>query len=81
MTRWNLTVDDETDRLVRTHLAERGLAESDLSDFVGRAVRRAVFWSTVDAARDHNADAEPAQIEAAVDEALSETRRSRATRA
>ena len=43
MTRWTLSIPDETDRTVRTYLARIGLKKGDLSRFVDRAVRRQVF--------------------------------------
>ncbi len=43
MTRWNLSIPEETDRAVRSYLARRGLKKGDLSDFVNDAVRREVF--------------------------------------
>lgn len=73
--RWNVTIRDETDRLVRSHLARRGFKKGDLSKFVDRALRRTVFWETVDAAQEMNRDADPAQIEADIDAAVAEVRR------
>ena len=74
MARWTIQVDDKTDRAVRTHVARRGGKEGDLSRFVEQAVKRAIFWETVDAARAHNNDVDPAEIEAAVDAALDHVR-------
>ena len=34
MPKWNLTIPDETDRLVRTHLARNGMKKGDLSALV-----------------------------------------------
>ena len=34
MTRWNLSIQDETDRKVRVYLARKGLKKGDLSSFV-----------------------------------------------
>ena len=57
MTRWNLTVDDDTDRLVRSRtspmparLAAKCLTPRSPTS-IGRAVRRAVFWDTVATSR------------------------------
>lgn len=77
MTRWNVTIPDKTDRLVRSHLARRGLKKGDLSLFVDRALRRAVFWETVEAVHEHNRDVDPAEIEEAVDRAVEESRADR----
>ena len=48
MTRWNLVIADDTDRQVRSYLARTGGKKGDLSRFVDRAVRQAVFWETVE---------------------------------
>ncbi|MDZ7790540.1 MAG: ribbon-helix-helix domain-containing protein [Xanthomonadales bacterium] len=54
MTRWNLSIPDETDRAVRTFLARTGGKKGDLSKFVDEAVRRHVLESTVRAAKERN---------------------------
>ena len=77
MTRWNVTIPDKTDRLVRSHLARRGLKKGDLSNFVDKALRRAVFWETVDAVKERNRDVDPAEIEDAVERAVNEARADR----
>ena len=77
MSRWNLSIPPTTDRLVRTHLAARGFKKGDLSRFVDEAVRRAVFWATVDAARERNANVDPAELEAEINAAVSEARADR----
>ncbi len=38
MARWNVTVSDETDRMVRVVLASRGGKKGDLSKFIEEAV-------------------------------------------
>ena len=40
MPKWNVSIADETDRLVRGFLARRGMKKGDLSAFVEDAVRR-----------------------------------------
>lgn len=40
MTRWNLSISEETDRAVRTFLTRSGGKKGDLSRFVSEAVRR-----------------------------------------
>ena len=47
MTRWNLSIPDETDRTVRTYLARTGMKKGSLSAFVDEAVRSRVFELTV----------------------------------
>ena len=77
MPRWTITVDEETDRANRTHLARRNGKKGDLSQFVTSAARRAAFWETVDQVRDKNRDIDPAVIEAEVDAAVAEVRAAR----
>jgi len=77
-TRWNLSIPDDTDRLVRSYLARRGMKKGDLSRFVDEAVKREVFREAVRAAREHNRDADPAEIEAAVNQAVEDARAPRA---
>ena len=55
MTRWNLSVSEETDRIVRTFLARNGGKKGDLSRFVDEAVRRRVQDLTVEQVKDRNA--------------------------
>ncbi len=43
MTRWNLSISEETDRVVRSYLARIGLKKGDLSKFVDSAVRAEVL--------------------------------------
>jgi hypothetical protein len=50
MTRWNLSISDETDRLVQSHLARTGLKKGDLSKFVETAVRQEILRRTVNEA-------------------------------
>lgn len=39
MPKWNVTIQDETDRMVRIYLARTGLKKGDLSAFVEGAVQ------------------------------------------
>lgn len=55
MTRWNLSISEETDRIVRTFLARNGGKKGDLSRFVDEAVRRRVQDLTVEQVKDRNA--------------------------
>ena len=52
--RWNLSISDETDRVVRTFLARNGGREGDLSRFVDGAVRCRVLDLTVHKIKDRN---------------------------
>ena len=55
MTRWNLSIPEETDRAVRTFLARNGGKKGDLSRFVDEAVRRLVMELTVSRVKERNA--------------------------
>lgn len=77
MTRWNLTINETTDRLVRSFLAQRGMKRRDLSELVDRAVRRLIFDDTVRAARAFNDPVDPEEIEAEIERALREARADR----
>ena len=56
MTRWNLSIPEETDRMVRSYLARIGLKKGDLSKFVDTAVRAEVLRQTVKAMQAQHAD-------------------------
>ena len=75
--RWTLTVSKETDIVLRTFLAQRGLKKGDLSKFVEDAVRWQVFNRTVQGVRERNVGVAPKEIEMAVDEALAAIRAER----
>lgn len=77
MTRWTLSIPDDTDRTVRTYLARTGLKKGDLSKFVDEAVRRQVFALLVRDIKERNADADPNSLETLIDEALESVRASR----
>ncbi|HXV61696.1 MAG TPA: ribbon-helix-helix domain-containing protein [Vicinamibacteria bacterium] len=70
MTRWNLSIPDETDRAVRSYLARKGLKKGDLSDFVNDAVRREVFDRVVRDIKERNAEANPDELMKLIDEAV-----------
>ena len=72
MTRWNLVVTDDTDRSVRSYLARTGRTKGDLSKFVERAVRQAIFWDTVEAVWERNKHLPAAEVQRAADEAIAD---------
>ncbi len=55
MTRWSLSIPEETDRTIRLFLARNGGKKGDLSRLVDEAVRRYVFDLTVEQVKDRNA--------------------------
>ncbi len=77
MTRWNLVISDDTDRSVRSYLARTGGRKGDLSRFVDRAVRQAIFWETLESVWRRNRQLSPAEVQALADEAVMEARASR----
>ncbi len=74
MTRWTLSIPEETDRTVRTYLARTGLKKGDLSKFVDQAVRRQVFALIVKDVKERNADADPEQLAELIEEAAERAR-------
>ena len=56
MTRWNLSIPEETDRAVRSFLARKGGKKGDLSKFANDAVRREILRQTVVDIQEQNAD-------------------------
>ena len=77
MTRWTLSIPNETDRAVRTYLARIGLKKGDLSKFVDEAVRRQVFTLIAEEIKNRNADADPEELDRLIEEGV---RRARANR-
>jgi len=74
MTRWNLSIPEETDRIVRSYLARIGLRKGDLSKFVDTAVRGEVLRRTVKDVRARNADLTEEQATELAAEAVAWTR-------
>ncbi|MYA36868.1 MAG: hypothetical protein F4030_09970 [Gammaproteobacteria bacterium] len=77
MTRWNLVISDDTDRSVRSYLARTGGRKGDLSRFVDRAVRQAIFWETLESVWERNKGLSPSEVQALADEAVTQVRASR----
>ena len=74
MTRWNIVVSEDTDRTVRSYLARTGGKRGDLSRFVTRAVRQAIFWETVDSIWERNKHLSAEEAQALADEAVAQVR-------
>lgn len=70
MSRWNLSIPDETDRLVRSHLARTGMKKGDLSAFVDEAVRSAVIRKMAAQLREENPEASDRELEEALQSAV-----------
>lgn len=67
MTRWNLVISDDTDRSVRSYLARTGGKKGDLSRFVDRAVRQAIFRETLESVWQRNRELTPVETQALAD--------------
>ena len=83
MTRWNLSIPEETDRAVRTFLARNGgkrapassfEKKGDLSRFVDEAVRRRVLELTVQQAKERNAQYDQGKLLELIDEEVDAAR-------
>ncbi len=77
MTRWNLVISDDTDRSIRSYLARTGGKKGDLSRFVDRAVRQAVFWETLESIWERNKNLAAEEAQALADEAVAQVRADR----
>ena len=77
MTRWNLSIPEQTDRAVRTFLARTGSKKDDLSRFVDEAVRRRVLDLTVRQIKDRNAGQDQRAILDLIDEEVDAARAGR----
>ncbi len=77
MTRWNLSIPEETDRTVRTYLARTGMKKGSLSAFVDEAVRSRVFELTVRRIKEHNADVDQEALSRLINEAVDGVRADR----
>lgn len=75
--RWNLVVGGETDRSVRSYLARTGGKKGDLSRFVERAVRQAIFWETLDSIWERNKHLTAGEVQDLADRAVAEARADR----
>ena len=77
MTRWNLSISEDTDRAVRTFLARNGGKKGDLSRFVDEAVRRRVLDLTISQIKERNAGCDQQELLGLIDEEVSAARAGR----
>ena len=75
--RWNIKVSKETDLTLRTFLGSHGMKKGDLSKFIEQAVRAHVFHRTVQDIKARNADTDPDELQALIDDAVREVRAER----
>jgi hypothetical protein len=70
-TRWNLVVSKEIDQSLRQFLAAEGRSrKGELSRFVEEAVNKHIFDTSLRAAREHNKDVDPDEMDAIIEESL-----------
>lgn len=74
-TRWTIKVSEETDRDLRTFLAQRGLKKGDLSKFVEEAVNEHLFRAALAETRARSRDLSEDEVMALVEEAVAWARR------
>lgn len=77
-TRWNLVVSKDLDKSLRQFLAAEGRGKKgELSRFVEEAVKKHIFDTALNAAREHNRDVDPDELDAAIEESLAWARAQR----
>jgi len=77
MERWTIKVSAETDRSLRTFLAQRGMKKGALSAFVEEAVEERLYRLMVEEVQARNADLSEDELEDLVEEAVRWTRSGR----
>ena len=75
--RWNIKVSKETDLTLRTFLGSQGMKKGDLSKFIEEAVRAHIFHRTVQDIKARNADSDPEELQALIDDTVREVRAER----
>ena len=73
-TRLTVTFTRETDLALRAYLGAQGMRKGDLSKFIEDAVRWRMFDQAVQAVKAYNADVDPVDLQAAIDEACAAVR-------
>ncbi len=75
ITRLTITWSKETDLALRSFLGAQGMKKGDLSKFIEEAVRWRLFDRTVQTIKARNADTDPAELQAIIDDAVREVRK------
>lgn len=70
MPKWNVSIREDTDRLVRVLLARTGMKKGALSDFVDRAVRDKAIAQMAEQIQRERPDATEAELREALDSAV-----------
>ncbi|MQM32060.1 MAG: hypothetical protein CRU78_16740 [Candidatus Accumulibacter phosphatis] len=73
-TRLTVTFSRETDLALRAFLGAQGMRKGDLSKFIEDAVRWRMFDQAVQGMKARNADIDPDDLQAAIDEACATVR-------
>ena len=73
-TKLTVTFSRDTDLALRAFLGAQGMRKGDLSKFIEDAVRWRMFDQAVQAVKASNADIDPADLQAAIDEACAAVR-------
>lgn len=77
MTRWNLSIPNETDRAVRSFLARKGGKKGDLSKFATEAMRREILRQTIFDLQTQNTDLNEHEANQLAEEAVTWARATR----
>lgn len=75
--RWTVKVSRDTDTVLRSYLAQRGMKKGDISKFVEEAVRWRVLDRVISEVKARNVGVPAKRIQAAIDEALAAVRAER----
>jgi hypothetical protein len=75
--RWSIKVSKDTDLSLRAFLGSQGMKKGDLSKFVEEAVRAHVFHRTIQDIKARNADTDPDELQALIEDAVREVRAER----
>ena len=77
-TRWNLVVSKQIDKDLRQLLASEGRGKKGgISRFVEEAVSKHIFDTAAQAAKKHNEDIDPDELDAIIEESLAWARAQR----
>ena len=68
--KWNVTIEEENDRLVRVLLARTGMKKGDLSTFVNEAIRDRAFAQMAAQLRKERPDATDEELKEALSSAV-----------
>ncbi|UCH26809.1 MAG: methionine repressor-like protein [Trueperaceae bacterium] len=75
-TRWTIKISQETDRQLRTYLAQKGLKKGDLSRFVEEAVQERLYQLAVEEAQARGSEVPEDDLDALITEAVRWARKS-----